>query len=249
MVRLRRKLQYIVRRPRHSAALLLCCRTLSSESLNVALITGTTRTDGPPRPIIGPRVAKFVQHALERRGNTVTVVDPRYIELGLLEKPHFAYAASRVPQALQEIHETFQNADAYVAITPEYNHAPSPGLINVLNHFGSSAFSFKPSAIISYSAGQWGGTRAAHSLRPILSELGCIPVSAMIHIPFAQNVFDEHGDIQGDEADEQKWMNYMDRCFSQLEWWGNAARDHRKKEDPKEASPSFRMNPSERNSP
>jgi hypothetical protein len=57
-------------------------------------------------------VAKFVQHALKRRGNTVTVVDPRYIELGLLEKPHFAYAASRVPQACQEIHETFQNADA-----------------------------------------------------------------------------------------------------------------------------------------
>lgn len=34
---------------------------------------------------------------------------------------------------------------------------------------GSSIFSLKPSAIVSYSAGQWGGTRAAMALRPILS--------------------------------------------------------------------------------
>ena len=46
-------------------------------------------------------------------------------------------------------------ADAFVMVTPEYNHAPSPALLNTLNHFGSSLFSFKPSAIVSYSQGQW----------------------------------------------------------------------------------------------
>lgn len=174
------------------------------------------------------------------------MVDPRTIDLGLLDKPHFAYAASQVPSVLQEIHETFVNADAYVTITPEYNHAPSPALLNVLNHFGSSTFNFKPSAIVSYSAGQWGGTRAAHSLRPILSELGCIPVSAMIHIPFAQNVFDENGNVIGDA---ERWMSYTDRCFSQLEWWVNAAKKHRKVVDPNKDSPAFRSDPSQRNAP
>lgn len=62
----------------------------------------------------------------------------------------------------------------------------------------------------------------------------------MIHIPTAQSVFDENGDIQGNEADVQRWESYVDRCFSQLEWWANAAKEHRKVVDPNEASPAFR---------
>jgi len=213
------------------------------------VITGTTRTEGPPHPINGPRVASFVQQSLERRCNTVAVVDPREIDLGLLKKPHFAYATSQVSPALQEIHEIFASADAYVTVTPEYNHAPSPALMNMLNHFGSSTFGFKPSAIVSYSAGQWGGARAAHSLRPFLSELGCLPVSAMIHIPFAQNVFDENGVVKGEEADFQRWKSYSDRCFSQLEWWGAAAKEHRKIVDPIKDSRAFISDPSQRNAP
>lgn len=230
-----------------TAVFLLCRRSVSG--LNVAVITGTTRTEGPPRPIVGPRVATFIQKSLERRGNTVAVVDPRILDLGLLEKPHFAYAKGQVPPVLEQIHETFAMADAYVTVTPEYNHSPSPALINILNHFGSSTFSFKPSAIVSYSAGQWGGTRAAHSLRPILSELGCIPVSAMIHVPFAQDVFGEDGKVQGEGSDVERWDGYVDRCFSQLEWWGEAAKEHRKIVDPSVVSPAFKSDPSQRNAP
>jgi NAD(P)H-dependent FMN reductase len=195
-------------------------------------------------------VASFVTDVLEARGNTVTHIDPD--DFSLLQKPHFSYAKSRVPPKLQEIHAILQHADAYVCVTPEYNHAPSPGLLNVLNHFGSSTFSFKASAIVSYSAGQWGGTRAAIALRPILSELGCLPVSAMIHIPHAQTVLDENGknakmDHHNDEED--KWRTYCDRCFSQLEWWATAAKEHRQQVDPFEESPSFRTSPKDRNAP
>ena len=118
-------------------------------------------------------------------------------------KPQFAYAAGKAPPSLDALYDRLLAADAYVMVTPEYNHAPSPALVNILNHFGrrrtlplapvqdthilhaqhcptrtrptpagSSVFSFKPSAIVSYSQGQWGGCRAAVGLRPILSELG-----------------------------------------------------------------------------
>jgi chromate reductase, NAD(P)H dehydrogenase (quinone) len=118
--------------------------------------------------------------------------------------------------------------------------------VNILNHFGSSEFSFKPSAIVSYSAGQWGGTRAAIALRPILSELGCLAVSAMIHIPKAQEVFDEAGMATKGEAE---WDAYADRCFSQLEWWSTAAMEHRTKADPFGSSPPFKSAPAQRNAP
>ena len=147
-------------------------RSMSASALKVAVVTGSTRKSGPP-VINGPRVARFITRELEQRGNTVTVIDPA--DFSLLEKPEFCYSPSTVPQELADFKTIFQEADAYVCITPEYNHAPSPGLVNILNHFGSSVFSFKPSAIVSYSGGQWGGTRAASALRPILSELGALP--------------------------------------------------------------------------
>lgn len=250
---------------RKVATLLLCCRyyhysggsvrgssssTAVVNALKTVVITGTTRTEGPPRPILGPHVAQFICHELERRGNRVTaVLDPLELEIPLLQKPHFAHTKSQVPPQLQEIADKLQEAEAYVTITPEYNHSPSPALVNILNHFGSSLFSFKPSAIVSYSAGQWGGTRAAHALRPILSELGCLPVSAMIHIPKAQEILDEDGCVIGSEDDLKRWSSYVDRCFSQLEWWGTAARNHKEVVDPTKASPAFAKTPSQRNAP
>mmetsp|Transcript_27973 Transcript_27973/g.43475 ORF Transcript_27973/g.43475 Transcript_27973/m.43475 type:complete len:262 (+) Transcript_27973:235-1020(+) len=223
-------------------------------ALNIAIITGTTRTEGPPKPVLGPRVAAFVQKSLERRGHTVNLIDPRDVTVPLMTKPHFSYSKRSVPPLLEEMHTILSDADAYVAITPEYNHAPSPGLLNILNHFGSSTFGFKPSAIVSYSAGQWGGTRAAHALRPVLSELGCLPVSAMIHIPKAQESFDEHGEVLGDDDDEEeeahaRWDAYATRCISQLEWWGEAAKARKLVSDPYQASPVFRTDPSQRNAP
>ena len=231
------------------------CLSTYAAALQVAVLTGTTRTEGPPRPILGPRVARFVVNQLERRGNTVTVLDPRELNLPLLERPEFAYSQRHVPAQLSELKQILQQADAYVTITPEYNHAPSPALLNILNHFGSSVFSFKPSAIVSYSAGQWGGTRAAMALRPVLSELGCLPVSAMIHIPLVSSVLDEHGQVivPSKENEEtrtaRQWESYVDRCFSQMEWWGEAARRHKERADPVETSPAFRTSPSERNAP
>jgi NAD(P)H-dependent FMN reductase len=121
--------------------------------------------------------------------------------------------------------------------------------MNLMNHFGSSVFSFKPSGIVSYSAGQWGGTRAAHSLRPFLSELGCLPVSAMVHIPKASQVIDENGCLLSEGVKEQEWDQYVSRMVSQVEWWAEASKDQWAKVDPFRMSPPYRISPSERNAP
>mmetsp|Transcript_31127 Transcript_31127/g.48727 ORF Transcript_31127/g.48727 Transcript_31127/m.48727 type:complete len:240 (-) Transcript_31127:236-955(-) len=226
-----------------------CSFTSVASVLNIALITGSTRTAGPPT-VPGPRVNTFIQTTLENRGHTITHIDPK--QFALLQKPAFGYASGRAPQELQECQSILQQADAYVCVTPEYNHSPSPALMNVLNHFGSSVFSFKPSAIVTYSAGQWGGTRAGVALRTTLSELGCLPVSAMIHIPKAQEVLDRDGSIivTSEENDEvERWQKYCSRTFSQLEWWAVAACNHREVVDPFDESPVFGKAPSQRNAP
>ncbi|WP_228152902.1 NADPH-dependent FMN reductase [Marinobacter guineae] len=109
-------------------------------------------------------------------------------------------------------------------------------------------FSYKPSAIVTYSAGQWGGMRAAVGMRTFLSELGCLPVSAMIHVPKAQEVFAENGSAQEGE-DQASWFDYFGRTFNQLVWWAQAASEHRERIDPHQLVRDFKTDPSERNAP
>jgi chromate reductase, NAD(P)H dehydrogenase (quinone) len=85
-------------------------------------------------------------------------------------KPHFAYARNKAPEALEDLASLIEQADGFVMVSPEYNHSMSPALADLLNHFGSSLFSYKPSLIVTYSAGQWGGTRAAVAMRTFLAD-------------------------------------------------------------------------------
>ena len=93
-----------------------------------------------------------------------------------------------------------------------------------------------------------GGTRAAVALRPVLSELGCLPVSAMIHVPNASKMFSIDGTLT-DPSVQERWDNYGARSWGQLEWWRSAAKRHRESVDPTVDSPPFVAEPAERDAP
>ena len=208
---------------------------------------GSVRSSTPPAPArLGLRVARACVQLLEADGATVELIDPMAFELGGIFKPHFAYAQSKVPETLDALADKIADADGYVMVSPEYNHSMSPALAHLLNHFGSSRYAFKPSAIVTYSAGQWGGARAAVSMRTFLSELGCLPVSAMIHVPKAQEALDEEGRFQ---EDSDRWAGYFGRTLGQLGWWAGAAAEYRRKQDPSAVSPAFQRAPDQRNAP
>ncbi len=212
---------------------------------------GTVRDSTPPSPPrLGARVAKSCLECLASRHDEheAELVDALDYPLEPVFKPHFAYPRSKAPSGLNELADRIASADGFVMISPEYNHSMSPALANLLNHFGSSLFAYKPSAIVTYSAGQWGGMRAAIGMRTFLSELGCLPVSAMIHVPRAQDVFDEDGSPL-DGVDGQAWFNYFGRTFKQLFWWAQAAGAHRARVDPHKVVRDFTRDPSERNAP
>lgn len=212
---------------------------------------GTTRDSTPPKPArLGLRVAKACLACLRTQysGHDIELIDALDYPLEPVFKPHFAYAKSKAPLALNRLAEKIAAADGFIMISPEYNHFMSPALSNLLNHFGSSLFSYKPSAIVTYSAGQWGGMRAAVGMRTFLSELGCLSVSAMIHVPKAQAVFTEDGDVQPNE-EQASWFNYFGRTFTQLDWWAQATKAHRSDVDPHNMVSDFKKDPSQRNAP
>ncbi len=219
--------------------------------INFLLVLGTARDSTPPSPSrLGLRVAKacVTWFAADYANHALTLVDPLDYELAPVFKPHFAYARGKGPAPLEALAEKIETADGYIMVSPEYNHSMSPALAHLLNHFGSSLFAYKPSAIVTYSAGQWGGVRAAMAMRAFLSELGCLPVSAMAHVPKAQDVFDEDGTVKNGQSDE-RWSSYFGRTFSQLVWWATAAEAQRAKSDPHAAIGNFKRDPSQRNVP
>lgn len=219
--------------------------------MNLLIFLGSVRDSAPPRPRrLGLRVARACLAHIRRYqpDNAAELIDPLDFDTEPVFKPHFAYARGRAPEPLEALAEKIAAADGYVMVSPEYNHSMSPALADLLNHFGSSLFSYKPSAIVTYSAGQWGGARAAVGMRTFLSELGCLPVSAMVQIPRAHTVLAEDGAFL-DGVDADNWEGYMGRGLSQLGWWAAAARRHRARDDPDERIAAFRSSPAQRNAP
>lgn len=216
--------------------------------MKALLFLGSRRVSSPPQPPrLGERVAAFLATHLRERFET-QVVDPLAYPATEIFKPAFAYSRASKPEPLARLEGLIQEADAYVMLSPEYNHSMSPALADLLNHFPSSAFSFKPSLIATYSSGQWGGARAAVNMRTFLAELGCLPVSAMVHLPSADQVFAQNGELL-EGQDQAKWNRYAGRGIEQLYWWAAAASTQRQAVDPFRLSPAFSRAPAQRNAP
>lgn len=114
--------------------------------------------------------------------------------------------------------------DAFIIITPEYNHGPSAVLKNALDWLYDE-WSKKPVAFISYATGSVGGARAVEQLRLNAIELQMAPMHQAIHIAHILDTIDPTGkELQGNLG--KRLAALMD----QLQWWATAlktARDNR----------------------
>jgi len=129
-----------------------------------------------------------------------------------------------VSPKLKEMADAIKAADCYVVVSPEYNHSVPPALASLLGHFGGSNYAYKVSAIVTYSMGPWGGIRAAMALRPLLSELGCIPVSKLTGIPNAGELFESDGQPKDPT---NRMLNQLPAMLEQLEWFAVACANQR----------------------
>src|ERR1043165_808021 len=186
--------------------------------LKLAVLVGSVRSDRQ-----GIKASRFVERALMSRGHEVTVVDPVRLQLPLLDRMYKEYPKGTAPPMLEELASLYRAADAFVVVSGEYNHSIPPALSNLLDPFLEEYF-WRPSAIVCYSAGAFGGVRAAMQLRAMLCELGMPSISSLFPIPKIQDVFDLEGRLL-DRAFERRF----DRFASELEWYATALRDGREK--------------------
>jgi NAD(P)H-dependent FMN reductase len=82
-----------------------------------------------------------------------------------------------------------QEADAFVFVSPEYNHSYSPALKNAIDYLFHE-WSRKPVGFVSYG-GVSGGTRGVAALLPVLHGLGIVPTAATVDVPFVRRQIDD----------------------------------------------------------
>ena len=187
-------------------------------SLKIVVFVGSVRSDRQ-----GIKAARYVRRTLTARGHDVTIVDPMELKLPLLDRMYKEYERGKAPVALENLATLYRSADAFIAVSGEYNHSIQPALSNLLDHF-LEEYLFRPSAIVCYSRQSFGGVRAAMQLRAMLGELGMPPIPSIFPIPEIASAFADDG-----AALDPSWDKRFEKFAMELEWYANALREARSK--------------------
>ena len=185
-------------------------------NLKTAVIYGSARRNRQ-----GIKAAKFIVRKLEERGHDASLIDSSKCDLPFLDLMYKEYDAGSAPDAMAAVGNTLQAADGFVIVSAEYNHSISAALKNLLDHY-QSEYLCKPSAVVTYSAGPFGGVRALVNLRAILAELGTPSIPSALPISAIGSSFDDDGNAL-DEAYDKRVVKFLD----EYEWYANALRSAR----------------------
>ena len=184
--------------------------------LDILVLYGSVRSGRQ-----GIKAARFMVNTCESRGHRATLIDPVEEHLPLLDKMYKEYTPGQAPEGLERLAGRIKAADAFIIVSGEYNHSIPPALSNLLDHFLEEYF-WRPSAIACYSAGPFGGVRAAMQLRAMLCELGMPSIPSLLPIPKVQDAFSEDG-----RPLDEAYPKRAGRFFDELEWYANALKTAR----------------------
>lgn len=182
--------------------------------LDFLVVFGSVRRD---RHGIG--LARFLVEAIRARGHSATLVDPMETSLPLLDRMYKEYPQGEAPAVLEHLAGQIRASDGVVVVSAEYNHSIPPALSNLLDHFLEEWF-WKPSAIACYSAGPFGGVRAAMQLRAMLAELGMPSIPSLLAVPKVQDAYTDDGTANDPPAATRR----AEKFLGELEWYASAIR-------------------------
>jgi NAD(P)H-dependent FMN reductase len=185
--------------------------------IKLAIIIGSTR---PGRK--GVAVANWVHEIAKMRSDAeFELVDIKDYNLPLLDEP--------VPPSMGQYSQPHTKTwsakiasfDAFVFVTPEYNHSTSGALKNAIDYLYQE-WNNKAAGFVSY--GSVGGTRAVEHLRLIMAELQVADVRAQVALSLFTDF--ENFSVFKPAALHEKSVNAM---LDQVIAWGGALKALRSK--------------------
>ncbi|HEY6080181.1 MAG TPA: NAD(P)H-dependent oxidoreductase, partial [Polyangiaceae bacterium] len=99
-------------------------------------------------------------------------------------------------------------ADAFVFVTPEYDHGTPPSLINALVYLAQE-WAHKPVGFVSYG-GPAGGTRAVQMVKPMLAALKMVALFESVVAPLFLHNIDPEGRFNASEQQEASAKSMLD---------------------------------------
>jgi NAD(P)H-dependent FMN reductase len=185
-----------------------------TDKISVAVLVGSVR-----KGRFGPTVADWCVGQMRHREDLIIK------RVDVADVPIPADLAETAPDeasaVLGEVEASLTAADAFVVVTPEYNHSFPGGLKNFIDwHYYQ--WQAKPVCFVSYG-GMAGGVRAVEHLRHVFAELHAVTTRDMVTFHGASECF--HAD--GEPVDPAGCGAAMKVMLDQLVWFGRALRDAR----------------------
>jgi NAD(P)H-dependent FMN reductase len=166
---------------------------MTESPIKVGLVYGSTRVGR-----FCDTIARWTASQIAaREGFALEIIDP----------------AASEPLGASTLKERIAACDAFIVVTPEYNHGYPAPLKALIDSFGPE-WHAKPVAFVSYG-GISGGLRAVEQLRLVFAELHAVTIRESVSFAGAWEQFDANGALRNAERAERS----MDAMLRRLHWW------------------------------
>lgn len=182
--------------------------------LRLAVLVGSVREGRQGRAVAD----WFTGAAAADAGFDLDVIDLADVRLPLVMPGWGGTPSAETAAALADVSPRLADADAFVVVTPEYNHSFPAALKNFID-WHHAQWQAKPVGFVSYG-GLGGGLRAVEQLRLVFAELHAVTVrdSVSLHGPWSGLGED------GAPRDATVCAGAAKGMLGQLAWWGRALR-------------------------
>jgi NAD(P)H-dependent FMN reductase len=131
----------------------------------------------------------IVEKARVHGGFDVEVLDLKEIGLPMLSEPNHPRFKQYTLDSTKRWSATVAALDAFVLVTPEYNHGTPPALANALDHLFFE-WHYKPVGLVSYG-GVSAGLRGIQSTKLILVAMKMVPLMESVPLPLFSQMIDK----------------------------------------------------------
>lgn len=166
---------------------------------------------------IGPSVGHwFHEFAYDHGSFDTHLVDLAEFDLPVFNEPQHPRLQQYEHGHTTRWSDSVAAADAFVFVTPEYNHNPSPALVNALDYVYRE-WNYKPCAFVSYG-GLSGGIRAVHTTKLMVTTLKMVPLTESVTLPMVK----QHIDASGIFTPEEQHTASAQVLLDELQRWAEA---------------------------
>ena len=153
----------------------------------------------------------FTARAEAHGGFEVQVADLAELALPLLDEPNHPRLRRYTKPHTRAWSQLVEGSDAFVFVTPEYNHGYPAALKNAIDYLHEE-WRYKPVGFVSYGAVS-GGTRAVQQLKQVVATLNMMPLFEAVSIPFVAQFIDDEGVFRPNEVLEQAADDMLDELL------------------------------------